>query len=41
MNIDLIHGTDMENGYIYFPNRTDEMQVWVLRLVDKNPKEAK
>ena len=24
MNIDLIHGTDMEDGYIYFPNRTDE-----------------
>lgn len=24
MNINLIHGTDMEDGYIYFPSRTDE-----------------
>jgi len=24
MNIDLIHGENMEDGYIYFPNRTDE-----------------
>lgn len=24
MNIDLIHGTDMGDGYIHFPNRIDE-----------------
>lgn len=24
MNIDLIHGTDRGDGYIYFPSRTDE-----------------
>lgn len=24
MNIDLIHGTDMGDGYIHFPNRTDD-----------------
>ena len=24
MNISLIHGTNMEDGYVYFPNRTDE-----------------
>lgn len=24
MNINLIHGKDMEDGYIYFPSRTDE-----------------
>ena len=24
MNIDLIHGKNMEDGYIHFPNRIDE-----------------